>query len=91
MDKDDMCICGHPRKKHRKSGKCVKCGCKEFTQAPHPNTCRCEVCLWRTVHRLERQLNDLNKRMGRYLMGLFNISPDEVDRIMAEREKKEGK
>jgi len=90
VDKKELCNCGHPRGKHRKSGKCTKCGCKDFSPQPHPNTCRCEVCLWRRVNLCEMRLKGLNDWIANYLGGIFSITPEEVEKVMAERKKKEG-
>jgi len=98
--KEELCICGHPNKKHRRNGRCTKCGCKQFTTAPHPDTCRCEVCAWKRIMELERQ-NRMNKqimaeqrslidRLSFFISKTFAITPEDLAEVEEIRKQEEA-
>ena len=72
-----MCICGHPRDKHRDNTMktCKKCSCKAYTPAitaaeglipkEHEPECGCSDCAWERLINAERNLLSIKGEIER--------------------------
>ena len=80
-ERSKVCICGHPKSKHRKSGRCWRCGCKEYSEQAHHSDCRCSVCLWNRIQRLEKEALASRAYINDELRPLLNKHEDFLDRM----------
>ena len=82
-----ICVCGHPKKKHRRNGKCTKCGCKMYGEEAHPPECRCEPCAWNRILELEKRARELHadaERMNKYIDNELRVSVNKHEYFLGE-------
>ena len=98
-NENEICVCGHDKRSHRRNGKCTRCGCKSYGETPHPNECRCEPCAWNRIMLLEARTIQLKQaldqerervdKLEQFVANTFNFKPEDLVAMKVRKAKEE--